>query len=373
MKFLFVCGGTAGHINPALAIAGRLRELLPDAQFLFVGTGREMENRLIPAENFPLRNITITGFARGVSPKDIKHNLNTLHNLAVSKKESEGILDEFKPDVVTGTGGYVCYPVLKCAAKRGIPTVMHESNAVPGLTTKMLSGIVDKVLVAFEGVSGNYKKPERVVFTGTPVRGQFEAVTREEAKRRLGIVGKPLVVSFWGSLGADLMNGKMADFIKINAKSGELWHIHATGGGKEGVTCMVERLTERGLYGLPEWVDLRPYINDMGIVMSAADVVLCRAGASTLAELTSIGRAAVLVPSPNVTNNHQEKNARQLEKVGAASVFTEPECSGESLYNAVLSIIRDKDRLARMENASRKAGVPDALGRITDIILSMIN
>lgn len=373
MRFLFACGGTAGHINPALAIAGRLRELMPDAEFLFIGTGREMEKRLIPAESFELRNITITGFARGFSPRDIKHNIITVRNLFISGKESEKILDEFKPDAVIGTGGYVCYPVLKSAAKRGIPTVMHESNAIPGLTTKMLSGIVDKVMVAFPDVSENYKRPERVVFTGTPVRGQFEAMTREEAKRRLGVGAKPLVVSFWGSLGAEMMNGKMADFIKLNSKSGELWHIHATGGGKSGVTHMVERLSERGVYGLPAWEDLRPYIDNMGTVMTAADVVLCRAGASTLAELTNIGRAAILVPSPNVTNNHQEKNARQLEKAGAASVITEPECSGESLYNAVLGIIRDRKRLERMETASRRAGVPDALERITDIVLSMIN
>lgn len=373
MKFLFACGGTAGHINPALAIAGLMRDRLPDADFLFVGTGREMENRLIPAEGFELQNITMTGFARGFSLKDFKQNIVTLRNLAVSKKESERILDNFKPDIVVGTGGYVCYPVLKCASKRGIPTVLHESNAVPGLTTRMLSGIVDKVLVAFREVSCNYKKPDRVVLTGTPVRGQFEPITREEAKRRLGIGGKPLVVSFWGSLGADIMNSKMADFIKLNSKSGELWHIHATGGGKDGITHMVERLAERGVYGLPEWEDLRAYIDNMGVVMTAADIVLCRAGASTLAELTNIGRTAILVPSPNVTNNHQEKNARQLEKAGAVSVFTEPECSGESLYNTVLGIVRDRDRLKRMENASRQAGVPDALERIADVILSMIN
>lgn len=373
MRFIFACGGTAGHINPALAIAGRLRELMPEAEFLFIGTGREMENRLIPAEGFKLQNITITGFARGFSPKDIKHNFRTVRNLSISGKESEKILDDFKPDAVIGTGGYVCYPVLKSAAKRGIPTGMHESNAIPGLTTKMLSGVVDKVLVAFQGVSENYKKPERVVFTGTPVRRQFEAMTREEAKRRLGVVGKPLAVSFWGSLGAEMMNGKMADFIKLNSRSGELWHIHATGGGKTGVTYMLDRLSERGLYGLPEWEDIRPYIDNMGTVMTAADIVLCRAGASTLAELTSIGRAAILVPSPNVTNNHQEKNARQLEKAGAVSVITEPECSGEGLYNTVLGIIRDRERLTRMETASRQAGVPDALERITDIILSMIN
>jgi len=371
MKFLFACGGTAGHINPALAVAGKLRELLPDSQFLFVGSGREMEKRLVPAEGYVLKNITITGFSRGFSPSDLKHNAVTIRNLAVSKRESETILDEFSPDVVIGTGGYVCYPVLRCAAKRGLPTLMHESNAVPGLTTKMLSGVVDKVLVAFPDVESRYKKPERVVFTGTPVRGDFSLLTRESAKKKLGIAGKPLVVSFWGSLGADMMNGRMADFIRLNSRSGEFWHIHATGNGKDGVARMVERLAERGVYGLPAWEDLRPYIDDMGTVMTAADLVLCRAGASTIAELTNVGRAAILVPSPNVTNQHQEKNARELERSGAVAVAEESACSGESLYNSALGLLRDRDALAVMERASRSLGRRDACDKIAAEILAL--
>lgn len=374
MKFLFVCAGTAGHINPALAIAGKLREVYPDARFLFVGAGREMENRLIPAEGYELKNIKITGFARGFSGKNIKYNISTVKKVISSKKEAWDIIDSFKPDVVIGTGGYVCYPVIKAAAKRGIPTFLHESNVVPGLANKMLSGIVDNVMVAFPNVEDKYKKPEKVIVTGTPVRGDFLPVTKDEARRKLGISdNKPLVVSFWGSLGADEMNRMMADFIRLNSKSGEMHHIHATGNGHNGVARMNERLSERGLYGLPEWEDIRPYIDDMGIVMTAADLVLCRAGASTLAELTNVGRAAVLVPSPNVTNHQQEKNAREIENIGGAVVLTEAECSGEMLYNTVLGLIRDPDRIARMEKALKKIGQPEAREKILQVILSHIN
>ena len=372
MRFLLACAGTAGHINPALAIANRLREAYPHAEFLFVGSGRDLENRLIPSAGYPLRNITITGFSRGVKPRDIKRNLRTLRNLSVSKKECRDILDEFVPDVAIGTGGYVCYPILKAAAKRHIPTVIHESNAVPGLTTKMLSGTVDRVMAAFPSVKEHCKKPERVIITGTPIREDFLRFSREEAKRRLGIAGKPLVVSFWGSLGADNMNSKMADFIRLNSRSGAMHHLHATGNGDTGVARMIERLGEMGVYGLPAWVDLRPYIDDMGLVMTAADLILCRAGASTLAEITALGRASILVPSPNVTNDQQTKNARELEKAGGAILVSEEGLTGEQLYNTAVSLIRDRARLDALERGSAKLGVRDASGKIVEVISELL-
>lgn len=372
MRLLLACAGTAGHINPALAIANKLREETPDAEFLFVGSGRDLERRLIPGAGYTLRNITITGFARGLRPRDIKHNLGTLKNLSVSGRECREILDEFRPDIVVGTGGYVCYPVIKAAAKRRIPTVIHESNAVPGLTTKMLSGTVDRVLAAFPSVKSHCRRPDRVVLTGTPVRGEFLGLTREEAKRKLGAVGKPVVVSFWGSLGADGMNAKMADFIRLNAGSGLMVHIHATGNGENGLHRMESRLDTLGVHSLPLWEDLRPYIDDMGLLMAAADLILCRAGASTLAEVTALGRATVLVPSPNVTNDQQTKNARELERVGGAVVMTEDECTGERLYNTAAGLLQDRDRLSDMEKKARSMGVTDATDRIAAVVRELI-
>ena len=372
MRFLFACGGSAGHINPALAVAGRLRELFPEADFLFAGAGRVLERQLIPAAGFDLKNITVTGLRRGVSPADIRHNVEMVKNLSVARKESRELIETFRPDVVFGTGGYVCWPVLHQASKMGIPTAIHESNAVPGLTTKMLSSQVDKVMVAFTSAGEHCKKPDRVVFTGTPVREDFLRMSREEAKRKLGLTGKPLVVSFWGSLGADNMNSMMAEFISLNARSGAMLHLHATGNGETGLDRMRERLGKVNVYGLPQWEDLRAYIDNMGPVMTAADLVLCRAGASTLAELTALGRASILVPSPNVTNDQQTKNARELEKAGGAVVLTEDSCTGEKLYNTAAALLRDRDRLASMEKASRAMGVTDACDRIVNEILDLM-
>lgn len=373
MRFLLVCGGTAGHINPALAIAGELGKVLEGSEFLFVGSGRDMEKRLIPGAGYDLKNVTITGFSRGISPRHIKANFKMLKNLMVSAKESEEIINEFKPDAVIGTGGYVCYPVLKKAAQMGIPTVLHESNAVPGVTTKMLSGKVDKMMVAFPDVTKYYKKPENVVVTGTPVRQDFSALTKTQARAKLGIDNRPLVVSFWGSLGASVMNGYMIDFVVENCKSGAFNHIHATGGGEAGLKKLKDALNDKGIINIPSNVDLRPYIDNMGTVMTAADIVMCRAGASTIAELTMMGKASILVPSPNVTNNHQEKNALAVQKSGGAKVFLEPECNGKIMYDAVSELTADKTALKKMNECAMRLGVKDSASRIADIIISLIN
>ncbi len=189
MKFLFTCGGTAGHINPALAVAGALKEAKPDSEFLFIGAEGRMETDLVPRAGYDIRTVRITNIHRGFSAEDIKHNLNTLKNVVTSTGEAKKIIREFGPDVVVGTGGYVCYPVLKAAHSLGIPTAVHESNAVPGLTTKMLEGSVDAIMVGFEESRSNYKHPERVVVTGTPVRGEFLNTDKLAARRALGLPG----------------------------------------------------------------------------------------------------------------------------------------------------------------------------------------
>lgn len=372
MRFLFVSAGTAGHINPALSIAGELRRLMPDAQFLFVGAGREMEKRLIPREGFELVNLRMTGLARGFSGKDIIHNMETLNNLVNANRESAKVIDSFKPDCVIGTGGYVCYPVIRAAYKRGIPTVLHESNAEPGMANKMLSGKVTKMLVAYPKVEKRYRRPERVVYTGTPVKGDFAGITKEEARKRLGIPeDRPLIVSFWGSLGAAVMNDSIADVIVRNETDEAFFHIHATGGGEAGLEKMRERLRRRGIKSL-EHTDLRPYINDMGTVMTAADLIVSRAGGSTLAEITNTGTASILVPSPNVTANQQEKNALELQKSGAAVMLREEEATGERLYALAKELLLDKKRLASISENAKKIGRSDARERIAEIILGLL-
>lgn len=371
MRVMFVCGGTAGHINPALAVAAEVKRRDPEAKILFVGSGRQLENRLIPQEGYRLVNITVRGFDRRLSPAMIAGNIRALNTLRSALRESEQILRAFAPDAVVGTGGYVCYPVLSKAADLGIPTFIHESNAVPGLTTRLLAGKVDKILLAFEDTPELRRYAHKTVYVGTPVRGDFGRYPKHEARLKLGIDGRPLVVTFWGSLGAERMNEMMVDFIEMNLRSRLFNHIHATGGGPAGRQALLDKLSARRVaLPLPDWVDIRPYISNMAEVMAAADLVVCRAGASTIAELTYLGKPAILVPSPNVTNNHQLKNARRLEKAGAAVVLEERELTGEKLYETARRLLIDLPGLHRMSQAMKGLGVPDSAKRVVEMIFS---
>ena len=225
-----------------------------------------------------------------------------------------------------GTGGYASYPVVKEAARRHIPTAIHESNAVPGLTTKGLSKVVDRVMVGFEESRSHYDHPEKVVVTGTPVRGDFFRYTRQEAREKLGLTDeRPLLLSYWGSLGAEVMNRKMSGVHCPVSAMTEPPSTTSTGPGRD-YGWMQEEIGRRGLALEGTGIEVREYIYDMPLVMAAADVVLCRAGASTISELTAIAKPAILVPSPNVTANHQEKNARVLADQGAAVLLLERDC-----------------------------------------------
>ena len=216
MRYLFTCGGTAGHINPALAVADRLKELDKEAEFLFVGASDRMETDLVPRAGYEIRTVDVSNFRRSLSPKAIAFNLGSLKKAVSATREAKKIVNGFQPDIAVGTGGYVCYPVLKAAAQLNVPTLVHESNAVPGLTTKMLAGAVDKIMVGFEESRAQYRDPDRVVVTGTPVRGEFDRYTREAARAQLGIPeGVPLVVSVWGSLGSGHMNAKLLELLPL--------------------------------------------------------------------------------------------------------------------------------------------------------------
>ena len=370
MRFVLTCGGTAGHINPALAIAGRLRELMPDCEILFIGAEGKMEMELVPREGYKIEALKITNISRGHSLEALRHNLDTLRNVAVSTHEAKRILREFKPDVVVGTGGYVCYPVLTAAHELGIPTAVHESNAVPGLTTKLLAERVDRVMVGFADSREAYHHPEKVEVTGTPVRGEFASYSKALAKRELGLdPDEPLVVSVWGSLGAAHMNKVMGELITLLDARREFRLIHSAG------SMYFDGFMEKLEAAMPDFAkfgaDVRKYIYDMPRVMAAADLILCRAGASTLSELAYMGKPVIIVPSPNVTNNHQEKNARVLEKAGGAKVFLEGEFDAQSLLDTVRELLGDEGKLNEMSEAMRSLAVPGATDRICDIILSL--
>ena len=367
MNFLFVCGGSAGHINPALAIAEELRRKVPESKILFAGADKTLEKRLIPEAGFDLVNIRMSGLRRGFSPGDVLHNIKTACNLFFASFKSAKILKDYKPDAVIGTGGYINYPVLKKAAKMGIPTYVLEPNAHPGLAVRMLSAIVDKIFVTYKGLESSYKLPERIVYTGTPLRSEF---LKKDSEHTLNKKERPLVLSYWGSLGAANMNNQILDLIKQNVKDRRFNHIHATG-ISSSVEAMKARLKSMGLTEVePPFADIREYISNMPEVMRDADIVISRAGASTIVELTSTGKPAILIPSPNVTENHQEENAKQLQKAGGAVMILENKCTGKTLFDTVTSLLDDEKKLEEMSKAQKSLSVSDAAARIVDIILA---
>ena len=358
MNILFTCGGTAGHINPAVALARMFQER-DGANILFVGADGGMATRLVPKEGFPIRTVTISGFRRSVTPAAIGHNLGTAVNLVRSAGQAKAILKDFKPDLVVGTGGYASYPVVKAAARMGIPTAVHESNALPGLTTKALARVADRVMVGFAESRDYYADPDRVVVTGTPVRGDFFSRTRAEARRELGIDDdRPLVVSFFGSLGASVMNGYVTVMLSRAMDRGAPFRwIH--GGGRNYSSILA------GLDGKQaDGIEVREYIYDMPLVMAAADLVICRSGASTISELAALAKPAILIPSPNVTADHQTKNALVLSKAGGAVLLPEKECDPTGLYTLVEDLLQHPEKRREMSRKLSELSVPDANEKI---------
>lgn len=371
MKVVFTCGGTGGHINPALAVAKLLRERRPDAQILFVGADDGMETDLVPREGFRIETVTISNYLRSLTPAALWHNVRALVIIRRALRRADQIIREFQPDVILGTGGYASYPMLRQGTKRGIPTALHEANAVPGLATKMVCDKVDRILVSFADSKSEYKNAERVIPVGMPVREEFVFTKRADARTALGLDEKtPLIVSAWGSLGAREMNKKIAQFMKLECEEDRYRHIHAT--GSFGWRWMPEYVKEQGVdLAAHPLVTMQEYIYNMPTVMAAADLIISRAGASTLNEIAAAGTPCIIVPSPNVTNNHQEKNARILEQRGAAVVLRESECDGERLYREAKALLEDGEKRAKMRTALRELAVIDSAERIYQIITEL--
>lgn len=370
MRAIFTCGGTGGHINPAIAVAKILRERKPNSQILFVGADDGMETKLVPREGFRLETVTISNYLRSFTPKAICHNVQTIFTIRKALKRAEKIIEEFQPDVILGTGGYASFPMLKMGTKMGIPTALHEANAVPGLATRMVCDKVDKILVSFAESAKEYKNAERVIPVGMPVREEFIYTKRAQARKELGIGDEKLIVSAWGSLGAREMNKKIAHFMKLECEENRYRHIHAT--GSFGWRWMPEYVKEQGVdLKAQKLVTMQEYIYNMPTLMAAADLFLSRAGASTLNEIAAAGTPCIIVPSPNVTNNHQEKNARILEQRGAAVVIREEDCDGAVLYEAAKNLLEDEQRCKAMRSALRQMAVIDSGERIYQIVCEL--
>lgn len=372
MNIVLTCGGTGGHIYPAIAVARLFEQRQPGCNLLFIGAEDGMETKLVPREGFRLETLKISNFQRSLTPRAICHNLKTLVNLSGSQRKVRRILKEFQPDLVLGTGGYASFPALREGARLGVATLVHESNAVPGLTTRMVERQVDRILVSFEDSRSAYHAPERVVVTGTPVREEFFWSHRQAAREKLGLDERPFIVSYWGSLGAREMNKKIAEFMKCEIDAGEPFqHLHAT--GSFGWRWMPEFVKEQGVdLSAHPALSLREYIYDMPTAMAAADLIICRAGAATISEVCAGAVPCIMVPSPNVTNNHQEKNAMVLQRRGAAVVLREATCDGQTLFAAAQEILQDPQRMQAMRRAASDLSVTDAAQRIYDCALETI-
>lgn len=369
MKVVFTCGGTAGHVNPALALAQLFEQKHPGCEILFIGAERGMEQRLVAQAGYPIRQVKVSTFERAWTWNIIKHNVKSVFKVPVGLHQAKSILKEFKPDLVVGTGGYASFPAVKQAARMGIPTAIHESNAFPGLTTRTLADKVDLVMVGFPEAAEYYKSAKKVVVTGTPVRGQFFDLNREQARLELGLTdNQPLVVSFWGSQGAKYMNEQTVEFVERWVGDSRPFHYIHSGG--RNYADMTARLQEKDVTVTEQ--ELRPYIDNMPTVMAAADLVICRAGASTISELTALGKPAILVPSPYVAANHQYKNAKVLADRGGVALLEEKSCSGTILYEKAAELLADGTRRAAMGRALKELAAPTATQDIYQELLKIL-
>ena len=367
MKVIFTCGGTGGHINPAIAVANMMKERNPDCEILFIGAKGHMEEQLVPKAGFALKCLPGSGLSRGKTLAALKKNVKAVKCVFDAVSKCKKIIREFQPDVIIGTGGYASFPALYAGSKLGVPTCVHEANALPGLTTKLAANVADRVLVCFEESRKYYKHPEKVEVVGMPIRQEFWNTDRIQARKELGLGEEPLLVSTFGSQGAKAMNEMIAQMFALEQEEGfPFRHIHAV--GSFGWKWMPQLVKEKGvdLQKCPS-IDMREYIYNMPTILAAADVVIGRAGSGTCNEIAATGTPCILIPSPNVTNNHQEKNARVLEAGGGAVVLLEKDCTPNKVYAAVKEIIANSNRREEMSSLLRSMAVQDSTSRICRI------
>ncbi|HHW48109.1 MAG TPA: undecaprenyldiphospho-muramoylpentapeptide beta-N-acetylglucosaminyltransferase [Clostridiaceae bacterium] len=363
MKVIIAGGGTAGHINPGIAIAKQIRKEYPGSEILFIGTKRGMETKLVPYEGFEIKFIRVKGFRRKIS----LDTLIWLKELFLGICEARKIIKQFRPDTVIGTGGYVCGPVVFVASMMNIPTLIHEQNAFPGVTNRILSRFVDAVAISFRESERYFRSKEKLYYTGNPVRQEILKADKMSAREKLGIdMKKPLVVVVGGSLGAERINDTIVEMLKKRSGQYSFNMIFATGNGQyDRVMQLLQGVKTPN-------VDIVPYIYDAANVYAAADLIVCRAGAITCSELTALGVPAIMIPSPNVVANHQEYNARALEKNGAAVVILEKDLSEEILYNQIMRLLGDKKQLRKMAENSKKSGITNSAEKICWIIDKLV-
>ena len=373
MNVIFTCGGTAGHINPAIAVANIVKERHPDSKILFIGAKGHMEERLVPAAGYDLEVLPASGMARGKSWNAIKHNARAIKRNVAGIFRCRKLIKEFGADVVIGTGGYASFPALMAAHQLGIPTCVHESTAMPGLTTRLVADQVDRVLICFPESAKRYRHPEKAEVVGMPVRREFIFTQKADARKELGLGDKPVIVSAFGSQGARAMNKAVAEMFRLEqAAQFPFHHIHAV--GSFGWEWMPDEVASKGvdLSKCPD-IDMREYIYNMPTVMAAADVIISRAGSASCNEIAATGTPCVLIPSPNVTDNHQYKNAKALADQGGAVLISEEECTAQRLMDEIQALLSDRERCSRMSMSLQQMAVPDSAERICNILEELVS
>ena len=356
MRVLMTGGGTGGHVNPAIAIADTIKAHIPTAEIAFVGTKRGIENKLVPAAGYKLYHVDVRGFRRSLSPANIRAAFLALTSPIAAKK----LVREFKPDVVVGTGGYVSWPLIVAASKLGVPSAVHESNAVPGLAVRRLVPYVDRIFVNFAVTGEALGAPEKTMHVGSPLRADFGMITRADARAKLGIPPecRKYIVSFGGSLGAERVNGAMIELMRdYLAAHPDTYCTHACGACRYAEVRAA--FAEAGL-GKYRNLELVEYIYDMPVRMAAADLVVSRSGAITLSELAAAKKAALLIPSPNVTDNQQYKNAKVLADADGAVLIEEKDLAPGRICREVAAILDRPARQHELEENIAAFAVPDA-------------
>ncbi|EYE88410.1 UDP-diphospho-muramoylpentapeptide beta-N- acetylglucosaminyltransferase [Fervidicella metallireducens AeB] len=362
MKVIISGGGTGGHIYPGVAIAKKIKEKEPKAEILFIGSHKGLEKKLVPKEGFNIKLITVEGLNK-------KFSIETFSSIGKAFKgyfQASKIIKDFKPDVVIGTGGYVCGPVVLTAAFKGIPTIIHEQNAIPGMTNKILSRFVTKIAISFKA-SEKYFPKSKTVFTGNPVRNNILKVNKDKAREFWGFdKNKPLLLVVGGSRGAKNINNAVVDIIPtLNNRGIQLLFIT----GENQYDEVIEKLKDKNIeLKSLKGIKIMPYVFNMQDALGACDLIVSRAGATILSEITAIGLPAILIPSPYVANNHQEFNALALEENGAAIIIKETQLKEDIFSEQILNIINNHETLLKMSVNSKRLAVLDAADKIFEMI-----
>ena len=370
MNVAFAAGGTGGHINPALAIADKLKEVFPDTKILFIGSPDGLEAKLVKKAGYDFAPVKMAGIQRKLTPHNIKLNFQAVHYYLNAGKCIRKIFDSFSPDLVIGTGGYVTGTVLKTALKCKIKTALHESNSLPGVSTKMLASKADLVMLGTEDAKKHLSECKRCVVTGNPLRNNIPIEEKSAARKRLGLPDCLTILSAGGSQGASRINEAVVHLLSYEQKKGNINHIH--GYGKHGKDTFMQSLAENGVDPNNEHFIIREYIDNMYTCMCASDLIITRAGAMTLTELMAIGRASILIPYPYAAENHQYYNALTLQNANAGRIIDDKELTGAVLIDTVTKLADDPELLKLMSENAAKLSKHDAAGvilrEITDLM-----